>query len=165
MRKAILIALFPLILGAVIVDLSAQTKRKTKKHKPDPYLAPLVSPCGVPVPRYDEYLEELKVEWRDVGENAQTTWYYNTHKQVCEKGILKAWTKSVEKDTTKPLAYSIDKIELNCRSNQTRLMVTVKYQKDGSVIDSFTVPEPKWLDVFPDSVGERILQALCSKTQ
>lgn len=73
------------------------------------------------------------------------------------------WTKSVQKNTTETLAYSIDRLELNCRSNQHRLLSTVKYQKDGTVIDSLTVRDPKWEDVIPDSVGESILQTICRK--
>lgn len=132
MRKAIVIILLPLLLSVAVINPSAQTKQKAKQPKPDPYLVPLESPCGIPVPRYDEYLEELKVEWRGIAENDQTTWYYNTRRQVCEKGILKVWTKSVEKQN---LAYAIDRLEINCRSNQTRLTSSIKYKNDGSVLD------------------------------
>lgn len=124
---------------------------------------PTTSPCGIPIPTLDEFAEEYKVEWRNIkiGETAQTTLYYNTHKQICEKGILKVWTKSVQKDT---LVYAIDRLEVNCRADQTRLMSSIKYQKDGVVMDSIVDANSKWRDVVPDSIAERLLETVCRKT-
>jgi hypothetical protein len=108
---------------------------------------------------------ELKDEWRPTGETETQSFYYNTRKLVCDdKGILKVWIKTLQRDDTKLLAYSMDRLELNCRSNQTRLMSTIKYKKGGGVIDSFTSTAPKWEDVIPDSIGELIWQTVCHKT-
>lgn len=163
MRKSILIVSLLLLSALLVANLFGQAS----KRKPRPQskaTKEAKSPCGIPIPTATEFDEELKVEWRDIGENPQASWYYNTRKQVCEKGILKVWIKSIQKDTTTPLAYSIDRIELNCRSNQSRLISTVKYRNDGSVFDSVSIRTPQWNDVIPESVGERILETLCRKT-
>jgi hypothetical protein len=159
MRKAILIVSLVLFSAFLITSLFGQaSKRKPRARSKVTKHAE--SPCGIPIPTFAEAVEELKVEWRKINENDQSTWYYNTHRQVCEKGILKVWTKVVEKEN---LTYSIDRLEINCRSNQTRLTSSVKYRKDGSVLDSATAPAPEWGDVLPNSIGENVLETVCRK--
>jgi len=107
----------------------------------------------------------MKIEWRDVGTTSGTSVFYNTRKMICDdKGILRVWIKSIEKDTSKPLAYSIDRIELNCRSSQMRTISRTKYGRDGRVLDSFAVPTPTWQDLTPDSLGESVWETVCHKT-
>src|SRR5438552_3363797 len=122
MRKAILI-LIGLVLATSFSIVPAQRRKAAKTSKP-----PSVSPCGVPIPRYDDWLEETRIEWRELNDDAKTTSYYNTKKQVCEKSILKIWIKVVTKES---LNYRVDRLEVNCRSNQTRLTSSVDYRQDG----------------------------------
>lgn len=64
MRKAILI----LIVLLLTVFVAAQSpKRRPTNTK----ALPTVSPCGIPIPTAAEFVEESKVEWRDIGENAK----------------------------------------------------------------------------------------------
>src|ERR1044072_7578109 len=106
MRKAILAGV--LLVGALLaVNLFAQTKRKPRKPKTDPYLVPKISPCGVPIPSLDEFVEELKVEWRVTAASKEGGMYfYNTHRTTCaaSSGIMSAWIKGTYDEEGKSIA-------------------------------------------------------------
>lgn len=159
---AILTVLFLIF---AVVNLSAQSS-KPKNQVPTVRSnvdrnKPIDTPCGVHFKNFDDFVAETKDEWRHAGESEAQSFFYNTRKTVCEKGILKVWIKTVQKDETTSLAYSMDRVDLNCRSNQQRLMSTIKYKKGGAVIDSFTSAAPKWEDLVPDSIGELIQRTIC----
>lgn len=163
MRKAILILVCLLLLPLGVIS---QRKRPAKsKPKRDPDLeAGLVktSPCGVPIPSFDDFVEELKVEWRVGVEVKDGTTYYNTQKIICENGILKAWIKSVKKGTP-PQPYSLARYELNCTTNRLRVTSELHYSKDGDLLHSYQYDNAKWEDVAPDTAGEGTLEKLCHK--
>ncbi|HEV7744421.1 MAG TPA: surface-adhesin E family protein [Pyrinomonadaceae bacterium] len=163
MKKAIFIALLMLLSIASVADLLGQSSKRKARTKTTTR-QPSVSPCGVPIPSFAEFVEETKQEWRKAGETEDANLYYNTLKSVCDKGILKVWFKSVEKDTDKPLSYTMRRYEVNCRSNQLRLTSMVQYRKNGAVLDSIDLKGPDWNDPVPDSMGESIVEAVCHKT-
>jgi len=160
MKKAILIISLVMLLAANLPGQSTKRKRPTAKAAID---AQIESPCGVRRSLREKY-DEISVEWREIGDTKEATYYYNTLKVICEKGILKAWIKSAQKDTGKPLAYSLTRYELNCHSNQLRATSTVHYEKDGTLLDSFTPKNPAWDDLVPDSIGEHIWQTVCHRS-
>jgi len=118
----------------------------------------------VTVPTFAEFVEETKLEWRKAGETEDAILYRNTVKSVCDKGILKVWFKAVEKNTEKPLSYTMRRYEVNCRSNQFRTTSIVQYRKNGAVLDSVDLKRADWDDPVPDSMGESIVEAVCHKT-
>jgi hypothetical protein len=163
MRKVILILACLLLLPLPTIS---QRKRSAKpKPKRDPDLEAglvKVSPCGVPIPRFDDFIEEMKVEWRIVFEVKDGTVYYNTHKIVCENGILKAWIKSVKKGIP-PQPYAMTRYEFNCPTNQLRATSELTYSKDDDLIHSYVYDNAKWEDVAPGTAGEGTLEKLCHK--
>lgn len=165
MRNAILIlaCLLLLPLGAI-----SQHKRTTKaKPKRDPDLEAgmvKISPCGVPIPRFDDFVEELKVEWRVATASKDGGMYfYNTHRTTCASGgILSAWIKGTYDDEGKSIA-SMTRYEFKCRIDQLRITSQTEYYKDGRVKASETYKNAEWEEAIPDSVGERILETICRK--
>lgn len=160
MKRAVLIALLLLAIHAGLFGQASKRKQSLKKNAAQQS----VSPCGVPIPRYDDWLEERKTEWRIVTESPTETHFYNTRKMLCDKnGILKVWGKSIEKDTTKNLSYQIVRYELKCRSNQIKIVSGTDYDKSGKVLKLRTYDDPTWEDAIPDSIGEAILETICHK--
>jgi hypothetical protein len=162
MRKAILASMF-LAMAVMVVDLPAQTKRKPRKQKPDPYLVPKESPCGVPTPTGVEFAEELRQEWRVAAASKEAVYFYNTHRVTCGAGgVLSTWIKGTYDDAATSIA-SMSRYEMKCHANQLRITSQIEYYKDGQVKSSRTYKKPEWDEVAPDSVGERLLETLCHK--
>jgi len=169
MRKAILASMFLAVAlvafgqhgGSVIGGKSA--RKSTAKPKPKATPASKdVSGCGQQIPTFDQYLEEIKIEWRPVIGSEDATIYYNTRKTACDKdGILHVWIKALEKHSQTTLSYSIIRYELKCRTDQYRLMSATGYDSAGRVVNSTNPDNPKWEDAVPDSVVEGVLNHVC----
>lgn len=108
---------------------------------------------------FDEWLEETRVEWRVASVANDVVYYYGTRRIVCDAKTktLKAWVKGERTKNEKRITVSMTRYEVNCRTDQLRTLSEVDYFDSGEIRESFTATKPKWSDVVPDSVGERIL--------
>ena len=148
------------------VSLFGQTERRKPTPKRPDIDRKAESDCGV-LYSAREFVEELKVEWRVAGETNDDVYYYNTKKMECVQGVLKAWVKQVAKETnsTKGISpYSMQRVELNCRTAQIKLGAKTIYGKKGQVLGERPA-EPDWTDVVPDSLGEGIWETICRKSR
>lgn len=160
---------FPwLLLLLIIITLTSpgQTSRQKRSAKTAPDIDRQgESECGVRQSAR-EFVEELKIEWRVAAETNEDIYYYNTKKMDCVKGILKAWIKQVPKqgNVTKDISpYSMQRVELNCRSRLMRMTRKTIYGKDGGVLGERDESNSKWEELIPDSVGETIWSMICHK--
>jgi hypothetical protein len=161
MRKAVL------ILACLFLVASVSSSQRKPKPKADP-LTELtrprgVSPCGVPIPSFEEFVEEQRIEWRVVSATKETLYFYNTHRVTCGSGgILSAWVKGTYDNEAKSIS-DMTRYEFKCRLNHLRITSQAEYYKDGSVKSSRTYKNAEWDEVIPDSVGESILEGICRK--
>lgn len=85
----------------LVIALPVTSQRKPSKLKPklDPYFDPprKESPGGVPIRSYDDFLEELKVEWRPLTASKQSFYFYSTRRVACnaDNRILSGWIKEL----------------------------------------------------------------------
>jgi hypothetical protein len=124
------------------------------------------SPCGVKE-SFDEVMENIKIEWRQVSEARGHKYYYNTRKMRCsEDGVLAFWVKNIEaKHSPKDPAFTLLREEAKCKADKWRITSGTSYNEDGGVIDSSSPQERAWEDVTPDSVEQRIFDAVCKRGQ
>jgi hypothetical protein len=52
--------------------------------------------------------------------------------------------------------------EINCSAGRMRSLQTIDYTETGTILGSTRTPKSNWLNVAPDSIGEKILNAVCS---
>ena len=141
----------------------AQRQRVPRKTKQPPASSTRQeSPCGITIPTYDEFLEEIEVKWRLATESGTKKYYYNT-RGTCdsETGVFRTWVKVVSKDRIERIYTSMQLQEFKCRKRQQRLLSVTDYALNDDVLNSETFREPEWVDVIPESVGEGTLLAVC----
>jgi hypothetical protein len=61
------------------------------------------------------------------------------------------------------LKYALVLYELNCKTDELRVVSVTEYDKDGHVIESRQYNDPAWSDAVPESIGEEILKIACRK--
>jgi hypothetical protein len=146
---------------------ASKSRPSPAKAKPSPPASPSYSACGVPIPTYTEFLDEIKMEWRIATENDDKSFLYNTRKTVCDRetGILSVWVKVVfKKPQENGQEYQIVKHQFKCRSNQLRATNLVSYDKDGKVIVSTEEDKnTEWSEAIPDSIADGLLKVVCRK--
>lgn len=147
-----------------------QTANRKPKAKPTPKLdlssldKPITTPCGIPLPTFEEFSKEIETEWRIASvATGGDLFYYNTRKQSCVKGFLRVWVKGVKPDD-KTITRSMTRYELNCKTNQLREISSIDYYDNGRVKETSNPGDPRWEDATPDTVGENILETVCHKS-
>ena len=71
------------------------------------------------------------------------------------------WVYSNEYAPSEGVQSEKNKVSIDCRMRTRKLLVSITYDKDGKVIDSFE-HTAKSIDVVPDSVGEKLFKVVCS---
>lgn len=157
MKAAILLILVSTLTVSEIRPQSPRRGARSKKSVPTPRLPP----CLSRIPADDEFLQELKEEWRVATRSSSEIYYYNTRKMVCEKGVLKVWVKTEE--IGKGATRSMSHYEVNCNGNQLRVTSETYYDVKGNEVGSTTNIQPTWQDLIPDSVRGSIVESVCHK--
>jgi Surface-adhesin protein E len=164
--KLPLFCVFLMLLGVVSIGFAqATSKTSTKpKAKIDPDRVMTLS-CGMTTTTRQRN-EEIRVEWRLAASSSEDTFYYNTRKMGCNKGVLKVWIKEVAKSTKSTAdvsPYAIRRYELKCSSSEVRVVSSTAYGKNGDVLLSLPFPDAVWEEVIPGSIAEHILETVCHK--
>ena len=123
-------------------------------------------------------------DWIYLMETQAGGYYYDTQSvQRISKDIWKVWTKQVvitkeQRDwniemlqklnlSTKgyeDFSYGMDLWEINCSTDQMRLVHFAAYNPEHIIIDSYNV-EQKWSHVIPESTGGHLYNRLCNSTE
>lgn len=116
-------------------------------------------------------------DWVYIGADRDSSkWFvkssYVTKDSHINPGSIKIWTKKESKITTikkkgKTLTFSDAKelllIFADCNDRRIKFVSSALYNSSGKVVDSWTLEEyeQEWNDVFPDSIGETMLNRIC----
>lgn len=120
-------------------------------------------------------LNALSAEWQYVGSSADGTVFID-NKRVAKKGQkVKAWfmldlkkAQMTESYRSKSYRSREDLIYVNCTERTSAIAQTLLYSEDaesGDIVDSMSTQEKLliYVDPVPDSIGEMMLDAACSR--
>ena len=85
----------------------------------------------------------------------------NTYSKQISYFIKNDFSKAEKTSDGKYYNYSVVQRKGDCENNRTSLMGLIYYSKNGSVVYSYNIPYDDWDTVFPDTVGEKELNAAC----
>lgn len=85
----------------------------------------------------------------------------NTYSKQISYFIKKDYSKAQKTTDGKYYNYDVVQWKGDCENNRTSLMGAIAYTKNGSVVYSYNIPYDDWQAVFPDTVGEKHLNAAC----
>jgi hypothetical protein len=127
------------------------------------------------------------VEWISIGEDISgNEWFYDTENvRVLQRGIIKAWLKITYSDQGRnmyiqqldkygwetkksepyeELSYSLNLIEVNCATRETRLMLVSNYSPSHVLdsVDTKQLPLERWEPFADESVGELLYKTVCA---
>jgi hypothetical protein len=159
MTRVILI-LLTLVISVQL--LPAQSKRKKPALDLD-FDKVTGDACGVRK-SIGQAIDEADLEWRSAGPGIDAAYFYNTRKMDCNRKskTLRVWVKEIRNGNTR--TASMARYELNCRTEQIRILSMVSYYENGKVSDVFDPTNPKWQDVTPETIGSAILVTVCRKS-
>lgn len=103
-------------------------------------------------------------EWRPVASMSNQIWFLDTSGLTSVSGSKLGWVKMESKvDAVKSdgVKYSIVKYAAHCKTAQLQVLKWSDYSSDGMVKNSGDSPL-KSNDVYPESAGEALFEALCN---
>lgn len=59
-------------------------------------------------------------------------------------------------------SHTLELVEMNCSKRQMRCLISIDYDEQGEVLGSRNTPKAEWDDVIPESIGETMLEKVCS---
>jgi tetratricopeptide (TPR) repeat protein len=96
--------------------------------------------------------------WRTLDQSHTPISYLLDVKGSVLSGSLKrVWVKRSEKR-----GYQVISFEFNCASREMRTLSEARYNAQDDLLDSPTSDPGSWRGVVPDTVGERLLNGVCS---
>ena len=109
-------------------------------------------------------------------------WFYDTQNITHGKDTTFVWTRWILSDkervkfvnefpkefrktnSRKDISFFIEKKEINCSKNVVKIMSMAAYSSDGELMWSSGAQWPRQFeDVFPDSKGVTLIEAICKK--
>ena len=102
--------------------------------------------------------------WIESASGKNATVFYDADTVQRSGSYLVAWEKWENKpNPTRKEAVNKAQKEYDCAGRRSRLINSVNYREDGTVISSFTWEpyEQTWTAATPDSIGEAMLEAVC----
>lgn len=85
----------------------------------------------------------------------------NTYSKQISYFIKREYSKAQKTADGKYYNYDVVQFEGDCENNRISLMGFIYYSKNGSVVYSYNLSYDEWDTVFPDTVGEKHLNAAC----
>ena len=85
----------------------------------------------------------------------------NTYSKQISYFIKREYSKAQKTADGKYYNYDVVQFEGDCENNRISLMGFIYYSKNGSVVNSYNWSDYDWETVFPDTVGEKHLNAAC----
>ena len=85
----------------------------------------------------------------------------NTYSKQISYFIKNDFSKAEKTSDGKYYNYSVVQRKGDCENNRFSIKGGIGYTKNGSVVYSYNIPYDDWDTVFPDTVGEKELNAAC----
>lgn len=92
--------------------------------------------------------------------------YYDTETLVKSNNYVIAWVKyqyltpTYDEDSHKYIQMALQKYQFDCNRVTMQMLSWIDYYPDGSS-NSKSIPNSKVIDIYPESIGERLFNALC----
>jgi len=115
--------------------------------------------------------------WKQYATARGATFYYNWRTLIKKGNRVKVWDKNVgDKEgyvenlrrhnlsTTKyeDFAFAVARYEFDCTEQSYRILAFAEYDSKGNVIYSQGDEYGKWSSVIPDSITDKLFNAVCS---
>ena len=85
----------------------------------------------------------------------------NTDSKQISYFVKREYSKAQKTADGKYYNYSVVQGKGDCENNRFSIKGGIGYTKNGSVVYSYNIPYDDWDTVFPDTVGEKELNAAC----
>ena len=85
----------------------------------------------------------------------------NTYTKQISFFIKTDFSKAEKTTDGKYYNYDVVQFKGDCENNRVSLNGAIKYTKNGSVVNSYNWSDDDWKTIFPDTVGEKQLNAAC----
>lgn len=114
-------------------------------------------PSASPTPL--NLIQTQSAHWTFVGKDMSGTHFF-VDKQInrVSKGLLKVWTKRIYSD----LSFTVALHQWDCNNRRLRVLQETRYDQQQQVIN-YNGQIIVWEDVVPDSIGEEMLSAICTR--
>ena len=115
-------------------------------------------------------------DWKYYTNDADgSTYFYDTQSVSREQDTTKVWVKELLSDKAKarqiknhPNAPEIEKIsinqyrlEINCSKNMMRVLSSVGYSAEDTVISNSNFPDSQFQGIVPDSNSAKLVKSIC----
>lgn len=105
-------------------------------------------------------------DWKYIEEGGGLSFYIDKsfYKYDATNKTVDVWTKTTKKKLFNQGYYTSSKTltKYSCANKESRILASIEYDSNGSVLSSNTKPSSRSELIFPDSVGETIWIASCS---
>lgn len=107
-------------------------------------------------------------DWESIGFSGRDSEYFIREVSVDDIGGISFWVKNVSNTLDRktgmktPGKYSVSKWEGDCKAKTIITKIMVMYNKKGKIRNSTTGPFQE-APVIPDTMGEKALNAACTK--
>lgn len=107
--------------------------------------------------------DELDSRWRYVGSGGDSDrWYWDTESlSELALGHLVVWVQVQYRQHESGYDYSKQRWQINCDGRRAGLQSIVAYS-DGNIADQDLTGGVDWVDVVPGSIGEGLMESVCS---
>ena len=85
----------------------------------------------------------------------------NTYSKQISYFVKNDYSKAQKTADGKYYNYDVGQWKGDCENNRISLMGFIYYSKNGSAVNSHNSSYDNWITVFPDTVGEKHLNAAC----
>lgn len=133
-------------------------------------------------PILDGFSQTVQTRWKILTFSSDYVIYYDT-KTISFQNNIKVWLKwipwesslekvieklkdnSFDKEKFDNFSYQLQYWEVDCSKKRYLIIEYAYYSNEGQIIESYSFENPKWNNVFPETVGENILIAICKLKQ
>lgn len=180
--KTIFVLIITLSTLPTIPIIGQSKKSRTSKARRTTRTGQVSKPKPSDIDFSDVASQQEPSEWKNFGMSSGQLFFYNTKNiSKAENGFTKVWVKSKYLDESagrvetiknrsglnlpingyEKFAFTLLAYEVNCSSQQFRLVSFIDYDDRGTVLESDEL-EGKWSEPVPESIGKGILEFTCS---
>lgn len=105
-------------------------------------------------------------------DSSGSAYFYDSKSLFTSDNIVKVWAKIIYSEREKQqdfgrkyenLDYTLNLLKIDCTKKNFQVLSTIHYASDGSIIDSYDLPEilAEWGPIAPDSIGEVLFKKVC----
>ncbi|RZU28898.1 tetratricopeptide repeat protein [Edaphobacter modestus] len=96
--------------------------------------------------------------WRPLDQShAPISYFLDVKGSVLSGSLKRVWVKRSEKS-----GYQVISFEFNCASREMRTLSEARYNAQDDLLGSPILDSDSWRGVVPDTIGERLLNGVCS---